>query len=257
VFTFNSHRAVSLVAIILGIILLASIIPALRSPILYLFKFPLQLLTSAGREIKGFIFYHENYIENGALKRRVDFLENKLNQEREVFLENERLKQLLSFKDEIPYKVITARVIGRDPSNWASAIIINKGKRNGIRKSYVSVTFLGLIGRVVEEHETTSKVLLINDPNMCISALVQRSRQEGLVCGSLGGLLVMKYLPKDCDIKVDDTVVTSGLTDNYPKGLLIGTVAEVGTEFSGMSSYAVIKPAVNLSALEEAFIIIP
>jgi rod shape-determining protein MreC len=67
----------------------------------------------------------------------------------------------------------------------------------------------------------------------------------------------MKYLPKDSDIKVGDMIVTSGLTPVYPKGLAIGTVINVGEEFSSLASYAVIKPAVDLAALEEILVVFP
>jgi len=98
--------------------------------------------------------------------------------------------------------------------------------------------------------------MLVTDSNFGVSAIVQRSRQEGLVCGGLGNTLIMKYLPRDSDIEVSDIVITSGLTENYPKGILIGTVTEVGEEFSGLSDYAVVRPAMNSSSLEEVLIIV-
>jgi len=69
--------------------------------------------------------------------------------------------------------------------------------------------------------------------------------------------LIMKYLPKDADIRVSDLIITSGLTEAYPKGLLIGSVVNIGEEFSGLSRYCQIKPVVNLSSIEEVLIIIP
>jgi rod shape-determining protein MreC len=85
---------------------------------------------------------------------------------------------------------------------------------------------------------------------------VLRSRQEGLACGSLGNMLMFKLLPKDCDIIVGDQVVTSGLTPIYPKGVLIGTVSAIARDFSGLSMYALIDPAVDLASLEEVLIIV-
>jgi rod shape-determining protein MreC len=67
----------------------------------------------------------------------------------------------------------------------------------------------------------------------------------------------MKYLTKSESVKTGDIVVTSGLSQAYPKGLLIGTVAETGDELSGLSRFAVIRPAVEPSAIEELLIIIP
>jgi len=135
-------------------------------------------------------------------------------------------------------------------------VIIDKGSSSGIKKGYVVINYLGLVGRVVEVSGSTSKVMLVSDPNLGVSAICQRSRQEGWF-PALWNLLVMKYLPKDADIKISDSIMSSGLTEAYPKGLLIGTVIDTAEEPSGLSRYAIIKPAVNLSNLEEVLVIVP
>lgn len=208
-------------------------------------------------EIGGIIFYHRNLTENLSLRKEIDFLRNKLNSLNEIYLENLRLKNSLSFKQKSAFKIIPAKVIARPADNWSAGLIIDKGLAYGIRKGMAAVSYLGLVGRVVETTDSTAKIMLLSDPNLGISSLVQRSRQEGLVCGTLGNTLLMKYLPEDADIKLQDVIVTSGLNDTYPKGLLIGTVIDIGKEFSGLSRYCLIKPAVNLSNLEEVLIVIP
>jgi rod shape-determining protein MreC len=235
---------------------LSALTPALRRPLSGFFRFPLSFCAWIKQEASALVFYRRNARDNQTLKSQVDLLRSRLNQDTELALENARLSNLLGLKNNLDYKVIACRVIGRDPSDWASAVIIDKGSDSGIRKGQVAVNYLGLVGRVAEVSGSSAKVMLINDPALSVSALAQRSRQEGLVCGSFGGSLVMKYLPQKSDIKVNDTVITSGLTEVYPKGLLVGTVSEIGREFSGLASYAVIRPAAELSALEEVLIII-
>jgi rod shape-determining protein MreC len=239
------------------LILLASFTPAFKTPASGILKYPLGLLTLIKRELGGIIFYHRNLIQNERLRKEIDLLKEKFNTVNEVYLENRRLKNLLSFKQKSPHKVVAARVIGRSVDNWSSLVLIDKGNYHGIKRGFVAITYLGLVGRVVEAADSVSKVKLINDPSFGVSALVQRSRQEGLVSGTLGRSLIMKYLPKDSDIKASDIIITSGLTDNYPKGLLIGRVISIGEEFSGLSRYAIVKPAVDLSNIEEVLIIIP
>lgn len=238
------------------LVLLASIIPSARRPLLNILSYPVSVFNAAGREFFGVVFYHRNMVQSEKLKADLDLLRKKMYDYAEVYQENKRLEDLLSLKNSLGYKVIAAKVIGRDPSNWSSSIILNKGFNSGIRRGFVCVNFLGLAGRVVEVDYNYCKVMLLNDSSSSVSAIDQRSRQEGLVCGSLGGSLLMKYLPKDCDVKAGDPVLTSGLTDVYPKGILIGTVTDISQEYSGMASFAVIKPAVNLSALEEVLVIV-
>lgn len=238
------------------VLILSFSVSFLREPSLGILEPPLQLFTLIQREFQGLIFYHRNLILNEKLKREVDYLHNKLSQQQEVVLENSRLKDLLSFKGDSTYKLIAAKVIARSADSWTSNIIIDKGRISGIKRSMVVVNFLGLVGKIIEAQESTAKVLLISDPSLSVSAIVQRSRQEGLVCGTLGSHLIMKYLPEEADIQIGDAVITSGFNDVYPKGVIIGTVISIGNEFSGLSRFAIIKPAVNLSNIEEVLIIV-
>jgi rod shape-determining protein MreC len=196
-------------------------------------------------------------VQNEILKKEIGILGQKLIEYDDVVLENARLSALFDFKQKTSYKVIAARVVGSSADDWSSVAIINKGVYHGIKNGYVAVSYKGLIGRVIEAGSRTSKVMLINDPNLSVSAAVQRSRQEGLVSGSLSGSLAMRYLPLESDIAVSDTIITSGLSQIYPKGIPIGKVVSVGYEFSGLSRYALLKPFVELSRLEEVLIIIP
>ena len=253
----KGRKLASSAALLAVVIILSLLVPAFRPGVFAVLRFPLVVLTVLKDEAGGIIFYHHNMVTNRRLTDETLLLRRKLVDAQEVSQENARLRELVAFKKDTPYKVICARVIGKNPSNWSASLIIDRGSSSGIRKGFVCVTYLGLCGRVVGVDERTSSVMLINDPNLCVSALIQRSRQEGLVCGSLSGVLLMKYLPKECDIQVSDTVITSGLTGMFPKGILIGTVSEIRDEFSGASRYAVVKPAVETSALEELLVIIP
>ena len=255
-FKFKKKNLIFLAIPCLLLLFLSSSVPYLRAPLLSTLRYPFSLLTVISREFGAIIFYHRNFIQNDKLKKDMDLLKNKLNAREEIYLENARLKSLLYFKQKSPYKLIAARVIARSADSWSSSVIIDKGKYNGIKRGMAVITYLGLAGRVIETQEFTSKILLINDPNLGVSSLVQRSRQEGLICGTLGTHLIMRYLPEESDIRIQDVIITSGLNETYPKGLLIGAVVGIGKEFSGLSRFAIIKPAVNLSNIEEVLIII-
>lgn len=256
-FKLRKKDLFNLIGVAILLLFISSFIPSFKAPFIGIAQIPFKLLASIKREIGGIIFFHRNLTENERLKKELDLLKFSFNKLNETQLENNRLNELLAFKQNSPYKVIAARVIGHSADNWSSAIIIDKGQNSGIKQGLVVVNYLGLVGRVIETAKSSCKVMLINDPNFGVSGIIQRSRQEGLVTGTLGNSLIMKYLPLDADINASDTVVTSGLTETYPKGLLVGTVIDLGVEFSGLSHYAVLKPAVNLSSLEEVLVIIP
>jgi len=257
VFKLKKKNLKRLVVFACLLFLASALIPALRPSLLSALRYPLAVLNSLRREIGALIFYHHNYVQNERLRKEVDFLNQKINSLNEVALENRRLRALLSLKEKTPFKVIAARVIARAPDNWSSLVFLDKGSHQGIRRGMAVITYLGLVGRVVDTAENTSKVMLVNDPDFAVSAIDQRSREEGLLCGTLGSSLLLRYLPKDADIQIADKIFTSGLTQMYPKGLFIGRVSSVGQEFSGLSIYAVVRPAVVLSSIEEVLIIVP
>lgn len=256
-FKVTKRSLIYCAAVVLGVFLFLEVTPAVKPLTFALLKFPLATIRVITREVGGIVFYHRHMTENGRLWDQIAFLQQKLVMQEELRAERERLARLLNLKEETPFKVITASVIARAADNWSSAVIIDKGYKSGIKRGFIVVNYLGLVGRVAETYDSTSKIILINDPLLGVSALVQRSRQEGFVSGTLGSSLIMRYLPRDADIKVGDVIVTSGLTDTYPKGLFIGKVIDVSEEFSGLSRCASIKPAANLSNIEEVLVIIP
>lgn len=240
----------------LAIFVFSLFIPSFRTTLFPLLKEPLKLFTLVQREIGALIYFHRNFIQYEKSKKEIALLRYKINSQQELVLENKRLKELLAFREKNPYKLIATRVIARSADNWSSTVVIDKGSQDGIERGMSALTYVGLAGRVIETAKNTSKIMLINDPSMSVSALAQRSRQEGLISGTLGRNLIMKYLGEEPDIKLKDVIITSGLSQAYPKGLLIGQVVEIRKDFSGISFYAIVNPAVNLSKIEELLIIL-
>ena len=255
---FKIHKNyLNLPLLILLIVLLFLFSAFLRRPVILFFKPALSISSFLKRQVGGIIFYNRSLNQVDDLKKEVEFLKYKINSLNEFYLENLRLKESLSLKDKSVLKLLSSRVIARSADSWSSNVTIDKGSRSGIRPGMGVMTYLGLAGRVIEVTGSTSKVVLLSDPNLGVSGIIQRSRQEGLVSGTLGASLIMRYLPEDADIRAGDTVISSGLNGNYPKGILIGRVIDTGKEFSGLSRYALVKPAVNLSNFEEVLIVVP
>ena len=242
---------------VLALVFLAGITPALRPSIVSLLKYPLIAANLTLREFKGLFFYHSNYLQNEKLKKEIDLSKQKINLLSQIYLENKRLHDLLSLKEKAPYAVVASKVIAWAVDDWGAAVVIDKGTRQGIKRGMVVINAQGLVGRVMESAQSSSKVILLTDANFSVTVLSRRSRQEGLISGTMGNFLVMRYLPKESDIRAADTIVTSGTSEIFPKDLTVGTVVDIAEEFSGLSRYCLIKPAVNFSDLEEVLVIIP
>lgn len=254
-FRIRKQRLILSVCLVSAVVVSLCLRPLFRNILLPGLNPAASVADSLGRELSAFIFFHRNAAALRKLEAENRVLRAKLNAANEAFLENKRLRGLLELKNRSVWNTVAAAVTGRRPENWSSMVLIDKGSSSGIKQGCVVVNRLGLVGRVVETSPSASKVILVNDQNFSVSALVQRSRREGLVTGTLGRNLLMKYLPPDADVEENDVVVSSGLTDMSPKGLLIGTVVKTGLEFSGLGKYAVISPAVDPQAVEEVLVI--
>jgi rod shape-determining protein MreC len=161
----------------------------------------------------------------------------------------------LKFKRELIYSSVAAGVVGRNPSSWNEVIIINKGERDGIKPGMAVVNASGVVGKISEVTAQNAKVILLTDSNFSVSALVKRSREVGLVSGTLQGLCRMRYLSSDADIYEGDQVITSKLSSSFPGGLLVGEVVKVKFSESSPTVDCIIRPAVSLTQIEEVLVI--
>jgi len=181
--------------------------------------------------------------------------ENQLLQE--SALENRRLRELLGFKKKLPYHFIPAEIIGRDPSSWFRTLLIDKGTDTGIRRGAAVMTARGIVGKVIATQKTTAKVLLIIDSNSALDILVQRSRAKGIIEGRTEELCELRFVSKTEDIQNGDVIVTSGLDEIIPKGLVVGAVVNVVKNSPGFFQLVEVRPAVDFSKLEEVLVVVP
>ncbi|MBW1699185.1 MAG: rod shape-determining protein MreC [Deltaproteobacteria bacterium] len=193
--------------------------------------------------------------ENQQLKRQLSIAVEKNRQLVEIELSNERLRNLLNFQKNVTERVLAAEVIGKDPSPWFKTIIVDKGSLDGVKKGLPVVIPEGIVGQVIEVSSRHSKVLLIIDTNSAVDALIQRTRFRGLIKGSIGGKCLFKYVLRKHDIRVGDTVISSGLDGVYPKGLSIGKVFGVIRRNAGIFQEVTVTPYVDFEKIEEVLIV--
>ena len=147
----------------------------------------------------------------------------------------QRLQELLDVRSSYNLQSIAARVISGATDSWTDSITIDKGSASGISPGMPVVNQTGAIGQVLSCSATTSTVRLISDEQSSVSAMIQVSRAQGMLQGSIDGTLHLQYIRTDQTVNVGDIVVTSGLGGVFPKGLPIGKVSVV--EGSPASSY--------------------
>jgi rod shape-determining protein MreC len=200
--------------------------------------------------------------QNEALKSQVDTLTIDNLRVKELEGENERMRELLKFKQLNPgYDFrggqVIARVTSEGPSNYRRTLGIDLGSQHGIERGMPVVTEAGLVGRIDKVYPDSSTVLLITDASSAVDSMIQRStsRVVGVVQGVAGGQPVMDYITQDADVSVGDLVITSGLGGAFPKGMVIGQVESVRRKDYEMYQQAIVRPTVNFDRLEIVLVI--
>lgn len=174
----------------------------------------------------------------------------------EISRENERLREFLALKKRSKRQLMLAQVVGRDISNWSKTILINRGTNDGVGKGMIVISNSALAGKVIETGADISRVILLTDPESCVGCLIQGTRQAGLVHGTAGGRILMRYIDPEAEIEKGQMVVTSGFGGTYPKGLAVGKIDKIKQGGPDIYQNAWILPEVDFSRLEEVLVII-
>lgn len=193
--------------------------------------------------------------ENSGLKLEINSFRRENSRYKELLATHERLRKLLQFKEVIRRPVIAAQVIGLDPTGWFKSIIIDKGKKAGLKWDMPVVNASGVVGRIVSVSIDYAKVLLIVDQNSAVDCLTQQSRDRGMVKGLSTDVCKMDYMAKSSDAVVGEMVITSGLGGIFPKGLPVGRISRVKEVSGEFFKEIEVTPSVDFSKLEEVLVI--
>ncbi|MBU2036796.1 rod shape-determining protein MreC [Patescibacteria group bacterium] len=175
---------------------------------------------------------------------------------KETARENEILRQQLNLDQPAKQKLIMASVTGYSLTS-GQYLLINKGRTDGVAVGLAVVAANNfLVGRVAEAADNFSKVLLVTDGNSSVNALTQDTRVNGAVKGNHGLGVTMEMIPIDAQININETVLSSGLNDGVPRGLVIGRVIGVDKKANEIWQSAVIAPAAEINNLEQVFILV-
>ena len=193
--------------------------------------------------------------ENKMLRAQVNTLLAHEQTHQQLFQENERLRSLLRFREQVPWQVIPAEVIGREWNLWLCTILVDRGSKDGVRVGMAVVTPEGLVGRVSEVGFSSSRIILLTDPHFRVAAMVTQSRTTGLVMGTSSGDCLLTYVPLDTPLKSNEAVLTAGGKGFCPKGIPIGYTQLFGRDRSPMFYSIRIRPVVALSSVHEVLIV--
>jgi rod shape-determining protein MreC len=265
---FRQRTAVLFIAVMLGHIILisAQVNSKAGVPLLEVITFGAfaEAQRGAAGFTGGFSGFWSGYVglrgvrsENEQLKKQLGALQVQFQQERARAERARQLERLLGFKSDLNIETLPAGVIGAASTNEFRVITIDRGSKNGVATNMAVIAPTGVVGRVVTPTGHASKVQLLIDRNAAAGALVERSRAQGIVVGGAAPgeeTVRMDFVSATADVKIGDTIVTSGIDGIYPRGFVIGRVETVGNG-NGMYKAVRVRPSVDFNRLEEVLVV--
>jgi rod shape-determining protein MreC len=167
------------------------------------------------------------------------------------------LHQSQALRDAATGGELVASVLNRSMIPTQQTLLLDQGSRQGLVLETAIIDTEGVVGRVTELSDTTSLVTLLTDPDSRIAALVERSRESGLLVGRGHGQCELIYLDAGADIEQEDRVVTAGFGGPLPKALLLGIVTRVERDEASGTARAWVRPAARLGRLDEVLCLLP
>jgi rod shape-determining protein MreC len=226
---------------------------------------PSRAIAGFFRDIREMLVLYE---ENQVLKQTLAQYARDTVRLNELEAQNERLLDALQFtesqKRANDYIWRIAEVISVSPDLFNNTVVIDLGEKHGIKENMAVMTVEGLIGRVVRVFPFHSNVQLLTDisernpDTKAIAATIKGKEDIFGIVESFDrerGLLIMSKIGQEDKIEEGDVVVTSRLSQVFPRGIVIGTVASVREGDFGITRVAEIKPAAKMNHLHEVFVI--
>lgn len=229
-------------------------------------KAPVQRMVSSVAEwlegIYGYLYEYDSLIaENERLRAELTEAQEEARNGASAIEENERLRNLLEFKEKHSDMTLeSAKIVAWTSSNWAHSFTISKGSGSDIAVGDCVITEYGvMVGQVTEVGTTWATVATVIDLDTNIGALVAENGASGLLVGDFAmmqdGCVKLSYLADGAQVFSGDTVMTSGSGGAFPQGLVVGTVSSVKTEAGGQIEYGEVKPGCDLSSLVQVFVV--
>lgn len=168
--------------------------------------------------------------------------------------EVKRLRELLGFKKIDDIETVTAEVLGSKGIAPFKTIRIARGKMDDLKIGQPVVSPAGVVGKILRTGLKYSDVLLLEDSNFNLDVIVERTRTRGIIQGISGNLCRLK-LHKRADIKIGDTLITSGFVGGFPKGIPVGKVTKISFKSDNVTQEITVEPWVDYIRLEEVMVL--
>ncbi len=206
------------------------------APITYAFNKPVKEIAGVFEEVKSAGFLRDENIRLKSVIRRLKVSNSKAASNELELLE---LRELLKSIPKNKNQIVTGRALTAPGGVFANTVLINAGRKDGVKIGQPAISSLGLVGYVINVSLNSSRILLIIDINSMIPVYLTESNWPAVVQGQNGELLKIKFLSSEATLVEGEAIETSGHGGRLPSGINVGNVVK---SFSG--KYYV-KPTIN------------
>ncbi len=192
--------------------------------------------------------------ENDQLRSRVSVLQLENAAIKEILAHSDELVRGISYRDTSSYKIIPAQAVVREPTFLFRTIVIDAGKNDGVQPYMPVATVDGVVGKVIRVMDRTSLVQLIRKPDEFVSIVHRATGSVGILNASASDKLQVEYR-KSTDLKLNDTLFTSGYGGIYPPGMSVGYIDKIEDAQNPLYSLITVKSAVDFESIRHLFVI--
>jgi rod shape-determining protein MreC len=170
--------------------------------------------------------------------------------------ENTILRQQLDILPRDKFDLLASNIVSQDPNGMGNWIVIDKGSEAGVKVGMSVIVSKGiLLGRVQEVTAKSSNILLLTNSKSTVNAMTTENGTKGIVKGEYGLAIILDMILQTDLIQVGDDVVTSGIGEEFPRGLFVGVIQEVHRSDDNLFQQAVISSPIQVSKLQMVFVI--
>ena len=171
------------------------------------------------------------------------------------YQENINLKKLLDYKRDSNFDLVASKVLNMGSSSNLSSITINVGSDDGVKENLPIIIPEGVIGKTILAGKSTTLVQLITDVNFRASVRIYPSGSVGILRFLRDDICEVREVQKNAEIKLGDTVLTSGFSDIYPSNLKIGSVIEIQDEIGSFQKIVKVRISSKIGSLLNVFVV--
>jgi len=192
--------------------------------------------------------------ENEELRSTNAHLMLQISKFRKYGIANDELRRLLSFKDGSDYPLVPANIISRSLSMTQNTITLNAGIKDGVSPGMPIINDRGIIGIVYSSSQDFSIARTINNTDLKLAVMDERSRVQGIMKWT-GNELIIINIPNNFDLEVGDRIITSEVSSIIPIPIPVGIIEEYKAVETSVFSYIRVKPFVDLTLIENVFVL--